>query len=98
MENRSESVLHRCEATKAVAKKAQKKNPEASTGLKPTTSTILMQCSTNRAMKLARWKQVKSEFNLHPLYEESEITPNFTGFKFQTTFCGREIKSLGHII
>ena len=36
-------------------------------GFKPSTST-------NWAMK-PRWKQVKCEFNLYPLYEESDLLP-----------------------
>ena len=35
------------EVTKAVAKKAQKKEAEASTGFEPMTSVIPVQCSTN---------------------------------------------------
>ena len=44
----------------------------STTGFEPMTSMIPVQCSTDWAMK-PRWKQVKSEFNLYPLYEESEI-------------------------
>ena len=36
------------------------------------TSAIPVRCSTNRAIKPC-WKQVKSEFNSYPLYEESEM-------------------------
>ena len=49
-----------------------RKNSEAWTGFEPMTSVIPVRCSTNWAMK-PRWKQVKSEFNLYPLYEESKM-------------------------
>ena len=35
-------------------------------------SRILVRCSTNWAIK-SRWKQVKCEFNLYPLYEENDM-------------------------
>ena len=44
-----------------------RKNSKAPTGFKPMTSAILVQCSTDRAMK-PRQKQVKCEFNLYPLH------------------------------
>ena len=51
-------------------KESPEKNSEASMGFKPMTSAIPVQCSTNWVKPC--WKQVKSEFNLYPLYEESE--------------------------
>ena len=69
--NTSESDSCIYEVSKAVAKKAQKKS-EASTGFEPMTSAIPVQCSNIRPMKPC-WKQVKCEFNLYPLYEESEM-------------------------
>ena len=49
------------EVSKAVAKKAQKKNSEAPTEFEAMTSAILVPCSTDWDMKPRnRWKQVKS--------------------------------------
>ena len=45
---------------------------KVSTGFELMTSTIPVQCSTNWAMEPCR-KQVKSELNLYPLYEEGKM-------------------------
>ena len=49
-----------------------RKKSEAPTGFEPVTSAIPVRCSTNWAMK-PRWKQVRCEFNLYPLYEENDM-------------------------
>ena len=41
-------------------------------GFEPMTSAIPVRCSTDWAMK-PRWKQVRCEFNLEPLYEENDV-------------------------
>ena len=53
------------------AKQLQRKprNP-ASTGFEPMTSVI--RCTTLPTAMKPCWKQVKCEFNLYPLYKESE--------------------------
>ena len=57
---------------KQLQRKPRKKNSEALTWFKPMTSAISVWCSANWSMKPC-WKQVKSEFNLYPSYEESEM-------------------------
>ena len=68
IQNTSESGARSCEATKAVAKKAQ---IQKILRLQRDSNPWLPR-STNWAMKPC-WEQVKSEFNLCPLCEESEI-------------------------
>ena len=72
IENRHVKVIFAVmKQLKQLQRKPRKKS-EASTGFEPMNFIILMQHSTNWAMK-PRWKQVKSEFNLYTLYEENEM-------------------------
>ena len=71
IKNRSESDLRSYEATKAVAKKTQKKFWGFNGTWTPDlcdTGEMLYQLSYE-----ASYKQVKSEFDLYLLYEESEM-------------------------
>ena len=62
---RTESDLHSC-------KESPEKDLRLQRDLNPWSYAIPVRCSTNWAVKPC-WKQVKSEFNSYPLYEESEI-------------------------
>ena len=53
--------------------KTQKKNCELQRGsTEPMTSAIPVRCSTHWGME-PRWKQVRCEFNLYPLYEGNYV-------------------------
>ena len=87
IESTSESNPRSYEATKAVAKKAQKTS-EGSMGCKPMTSVIPVQCSTNWAMK-PRCEQIKRQFNLYSLYEDVFLVVSKVKCKsfWYTVFC-----------
>ena len=71
LKNTRERDPHSYVVTKQLQIKPRK-NPETPTAFESMTSTIPVRCSTNWAMKPRR-KQVKSELNLYPLYEENDI-------------------------
>ena len=68
IQNTSESDPHSYEATKAVVKTSQK-NLWGFNGIQ----THNLHNTSEMLYQLSSWKQVKSEFNLFPLYEENEM-------------------------
>ena len=76
--NRSKDFVYTMKVILAVMKQLKqlqrkpRTNSEASTGFEPMTYAIPVRCSTDWAMK-PRCKQLESEFDLYPLYEESEM-------------------------